>query len=329
MTAALLLRLRAPVLTLVAGDVGALVLIDVLNSADDDPMGMIIIALVAIYSAGAHTRGRRLAAATLLVVAATVIAAVADGDSMNVSGFLFFGFLSSGRSSPASSSGSGASASGCSCSERDEQARAAVAEERARIARELHDVVAHAISVIVLQARGRAALTRRRAPRRARGARRDRGDRRAGAGRDAPAARHAARRRRGRRARAAAEPRHLDELVAQVREAGLPVEVRVEGEPPRAAARASTLSAYRIVQEALTNALKHAGPAQARVIVRYGADARRARGRRRRGGRRRTATAAGHGLVGMRERVAVFGGELDEPGRAPDGGFAVRARLPC
>src|SRR5439155_26735195 len=106
---------------------------------------------------------------------------------------------------------------------------------------------------------------------------------------------------------------------------GLPVELTVEGEigdlPPGV-----DVSAYRIVQEGLTNALKHAGPAQARVLIHRSGDdlaievadtgAGGANGR-----------GSGHGLVGMRERVAVYGGRL-EAGRQPDGGYALRAHLP-
>jgi signal transduction histidine kinase len=110
-----------------------------------------------------------------------------------------------------------------------------------------------------------------------------------------------------------------------VRDAGLPVELSIEGIatelPPGV-----DLSAYRIVQEALTNALKHAGPATARVTVRYrdgeldleiaddGAGSANGGG-------------AGHGLAGIRERVAVFGGDV-QAGSRPEGGYAVRARLP-
>jgi signal transduction histidine kinase len=118
---------------------------------------------------------------------------------------------------------------------------------------------------------------------------------------------------------------NLDSLVAQVREAGLPVEVSVEGEqvalPPGV-----DLSAYRIVQEGLTNALKHAGPARARVYVRYRPDDVEVEivddGPGKQNGDRR-----GHGLTGVRERVALHGGELDV-GRVPEGGYALRARLP-
>jgi signal transduction histidine kinase len=117
----------------------------------------------------------------------------------------------------------------------------------------------------------------------------------------------------------------LDELAAQVSAAGLQVELSIEGGPVELPPGVD-LSAYRIVQEALTNALKHAGPATARVTVRYGEDGLdlevsddgvgSANGH-----------APGHGLTGIRERVAVFGGDV-ESGERADGGFAVRARLP-
>jgi len=119
----------------------------------------------------------------------------------------------------------------------------------------------------------------------------------------------------------------LDALAATMRAAGLPVELTVEGDhtdlPP-----ALDLSAYRIVQEALTNTLKHAGPANARVRIRRHADAVTIDidddGT---GSTNGPSAGAGHGLVGMRERVGLFGGELDAAPRA-EGGYAVHARLP-
>jgi signal transduction histidine kinase len=117
----------------------------------------------------------------------------------------------------------------------------------------------------------------------------------------------------------------LDALVASVRDAGLPVEVRVEGDP-RPLPPGIDLSAYRIVQEGLTNALKHAGPARAEVVVGY--DEREVRLQVSDDGRGHDPSAnGGHGLMGMRERVALFGGELDA-GPRPQGGFALTARLP-
>jgi signal transduction histidine kinase len=118
----------------------------------------------------------------------------------------------------------------------------------------------------------------------------------------------------------------LPTLVAQVGEAGLPVQLELEGEP-RELPVGIELSAYRIVQEALTNALKYAGEAHAVVRVRYGADSLELEivddGP---GGQTRVASG-GHGLAGMRERVALYGGRLDA-GRRPSGGFAVRVLLP-
>jgi signal transduction histidine kinase len=119
--------------------------------------------------------------------------------------------------------------------------------------------------------------------------------------------------------------RELDRLVEEIRAAGLPVQVVLEGQP-RELPPGVELSAFRIVQEALTNALKHAGPARARVVIRYGADdleleiADDGLG----GG---NGTGPGYGLIGMRERVSVYGGEL-EAGPQAAGGYALRVRLP-
>ena len=114
-------------------------------------------------------------------------------------------------------------------------------------------------------------------------------------------------------------------LVEQVRRSGLPVELSVEGKPVDLPAGVD-LSAYRIVQEALTNTLKHAGPAQAWVNVRYAGEdieievVNDGRGQT-------DSDGGGHGLVGMQERAALCGGEL-ESGPLPDGGFKIAARLP-
>ncbi len=208
--------------------------------------------------------------------------------------------------------------------EREEKARLAVAEERARIARELHDVVAHSVSVIVIQAQGaQRALEGDHEPVREALVSIE------STGRQALVEMRrllGVLRRSDEELALAPQPslRHLDGLVEHVREAGLPVEVLIEGDPAPLPPGVD-VSAYRIVQEALTNALKHAGPARARVVVRYAGDELeleisddgRAAGK---GG-------GGHGLVGMRERVAVVGGVL-ESGRQPDGGYLVRARLP-
>jgi signal transduction histidine kinase len=210
---------------------------------------------------------------------------------------------------------------------RESEARAAAAEERARIAREMHDVVAHSLSVMVVQAEAAEAMldsdpARARRPLAAvqetgRGAlgelRRMLGVLREMAA-DGPAL--------------APQPglSGLDELVRQVREAGLPVSVRVEGKP-RPLPPGIDLSAYRIVQEGLTNALKHAGPASAEVVVRYGPRDLELEVRDDGRGRGSGSNGGGHGLLGMRERVALYGGEL-AAGPRPGGGFALTARLP-
>jgi signal transduction histidine kinase len=115
-------------------------------------------------------------------------------------------------------------------------------------------------------------------------------------------------------------------LVKQLREAGLPVELQIEGER-RELPVGLELSAYRIVQEALTNALKHAGEASATVLIRYRADLLELEIADDGAGAMTPVSSGGHGLVGMRERVALYGGRLDA-GRRPSGGFAVRVLLP-
>jgi signal transduction histidine kinase len=117
----------------------------------------------------------------------------------------------------------------------------------------------------------------------------------------------------------------LESLVAQVREAGLPVDLSVEG-TPRQVPMGIDLSAYRVVQEALTNALKHAGAARASVRVAYGRDLLEVEVSDD-GTGTGNGHVGGHGLAGMRERVAVFGGEF-AAGPRPEGGYAVRALLP-
>jgi signal transduction histidine kinase len=209
--------------------------------------------------------------------------------------------------------------------EREERARVAVAEERARIARELHDVVGHSVSVMTVQASGVRRLLRADQER----------EREAlliveRTGREALAEmrRMVGVLRRPEEAPALApQPslEHLDRLVDQTREAGLPVELRVEGAAVELPAGVD-LTAYRLVQEGLTNALKHARATRADVLVSYGdgeievtvSDDGTGVG---------DGDGGGHGLVGMRERVTVYGGELDA-GPQPGGGYRLRARLP-
>jgi signal transduction histidine kinase len=209
--------------------------------------------------------------------------------------------------------------------ERDLVAREAVVEERARIARELHDVIAHHVSMIVLQAGAE-----RRVLDGANDSTREVLETVERTGRSALTE---MRRLLGMLRSEANEPLTpqpgLDDvptLVTQLREAGLPVELHVEGER-RELPVGIELSAYRIVQEALTNALKHAGEAKASVSIRYGTDSLELEIADDGTGASMPVPSGGHGLVGMRERVALYGGRLDA-GRRPSGGFAVRVLLP-
>ena len=200
----------------------------------------------------------------------------------------------------------------------------AVAHERATIARELHDVIAHSVSVMTVQA-GAARLLLAEDPPRARESLIAVEE----TGRQALAEmRRLLGILRGDEHETGLAPQpgiaDLDALVEHVRAAGLPVDVVVEGEPQRLPPGID-LAAYRVVQEALTNALKHAGAARAQVSIRYGVTALELavtnNGQVRENGR------GGHGLVGMRERVTLYGGKF-EAGPRRGGGYAVRASLP-
>ncbi len=209
--------------------------------------------------------------------------------------------------------------------ERDLAAREAVVVERARIARELHDVVAHSVSVMVVQAQAGSRLLDR--PDEARGVFRSIET----TGREALVElRRLLGVLRTRDEQPVTTPQpgidSLASLVEQVRAAGLRVDLRLEGEPSDLPPGVD-LSAYRIVQEALTNTLKHAGRAEAEVIVRYQPAALEVEILDNGVGVPACVNGSGHGLVGMRERVALYGGTL-EAGARNGHGFAIRARLP-
>ncbi len=310
--------------------------------ADQESLGFIVIFFIAHYSLGRWTAGREAWAGVVLVLASMVAFAIGDSvendvplSEVGLGGIAFtMGFVG------------GPWAAGLAIrlrreretvldaqnrqlqSDHEERSRLAVAEERARIARELHDVVSHAISVTVLQARGaRRTLGHdegqvRRAldaieqtnvaalsdMRRLLAVLRDTEPDGRGANDHAP------------------QPslQHIDQLLDHVRDSGVRVTLEVVG-TPQAVPPGVDLSAYRIVQEALTNVLKHAGPATARVRLDYDAD------------QLRIAVAddgaggsignSGHGLRGIRERVAIVGGEVSA-GPGTDGGFVVSACLP-
>lgn len=207
----------------------------------------------------------------------------------------------------------------------EERQSTAVAEERARIARELHDVVAHAITVMILQARGgRRSLAS--APKEAA---------EAFDAIESTASQALMEMRRllgllqqgDETASLTPHPslRHIGDLVKQVDDAGLPVDLMVEG-APIPLSPGIDLSSYRIIQEALTNSLKHAGPTTASVTVRYKEKALELEVADDGSGPDES-PVEGRGLLGMRERVSLYGGELFA-GPGSGGGFVVRARIP-
>lgn len=211
--------------------------------------------------------------------------------------------------------------------EQELRARDAVAEERARIARELHDLVAHYVSLMVVQA----GAERHALPAEQRSTREVLAEiEQAGRQALAEARRLLGVLRRGDQ-REELEPQpgvdRIDALVERVERAGLPVKLQVKGERTPLPAGVD-LCAYRVVQEGLTNALKHAGPASAEVMLRFAPQALdvsvRDDGR---GPAAANGDGAGHGLIGMRERVALYGGELSA-GPGDGGGFEIRAHLP-
>jgi signal transduction histidine kinase len=209
--------------------------------------------------------------------------------------------------------------------ERDALAKEAVAEERGRIARELHDVVAHSVSVMTVQAGGVRRLLRddQQREREALLAIEDTGRRALAEMRRMVGVMRTG----GDASDRAPQPglENLDHLVGEIRESGLPVDLEIDG-PPVDLPVGVDLSAYRIVQEGLTNALKHAGPARAWVRVRYAPGGVEILVEDDGNGPSSNGTP-GHGLIGMRERVAVYGGTL-EAGARPGGGFRLRALLP-
>ena len=212
---------------------------------------------------------------------------------------------------------------------RDEEERRAIAIERSRIARELHDVLAHNLSVMVVQASAAQRIVDRQP---------DKANEVATliqrTGREALAEiRHlfgAVRRGDGDDLSGPPSIARVDGLARRARAAGLGVELRVVGDPVALPAGID-LTAYRIVQEALTNALKHAGSARASVTVSYEPNevvlSIEDDGEGSREGFELGDSGGGHGLVGMRERAALYGG-IVQAGRRRGGGFAVHARLP-
>ena len=340
-TLPLVLRRRSPLAMFLLVSAGLALVGRVAPGFDNDSMSLVVVFFVALYSLGRHTAGLEAWLGGVLLVGQAVF--FLEGDvGLNAADLGDIAFTIGFVGAPW--------AAGLTLRLRreretflhaenerlrvDQAAREAraVAEERARIARELHDVVSHAISVTVLQARGARRILDADpdAVRRAL---------------DAIEQTNASALGDMRRLLAvlrdtepeglitedhAPQPslRHLPLLVDHVRSSGVPVEVEVVGTPTELPPGVD-LSAYRIVQEALTNVLKHAADARARVVLEYADEALTV-----------SVTddgipgpvdgaepGAGQGLIGIRERVAVVGGEV-ESGPGDDGGYRVRARLP-
>ncbi len=332
-TVPLAFRCTRPLAAYTATWLGIFGMVTLSPNFNDQSVFIVVVFVFALYSLGANARGRQAWGAAALIPFAITAFVTDDGDPFHFADIVFGALIIGGpwlaglmirlrRQSERSLTLRTVEL------ERDqnERARAAVAEERARIARELHDVVAHAISVVVVQARGgrkvldsdvdasRTAFdsierTGEQAlgeMRRLLGMLRDDGDEEQTRAPQPSLAR-------------------VEALAEEMRASGLPVEVAIGG-VPNGIPPGVDVSGYRIVQEALTNVLKHAGPTVARVGVRYSSHAVEITvaddGR---GGL--TGAGTGNGLLGIRERVAVVGGEV-EAGPQPDGGYVVRARLP-
>jgi signal transduction histidine kinase len=318
-TLPLALRRRRAVAAYVV--VAAAVTVDALAFGGDEATAFFLAFLVAVYSAAANIADRR-----IVVAAAAVAIGVHElrdpherslGSIVWACGFvaiaILFGLAVRRRNSHIV----------VLESDREELAREAVAQERARIARELHDVVAHAVSVVVVQSQAGQRLV---------------GVDDAEARKSLEVIESTARSALGEMRRLLGLLRDADgvslapqptlgdlgALVEQVRGAGLPVSFAVEGEPVELPPGIE-LSAYRIVQEGLTNALKHATGAPARVVVRYGASALELEIVDE--GQAEPAASGGFGLAGMRERVGFLGGSV-HAGPRPDGGWSLRALLP-
>lgn len=318
-SAALAVRRRWPIAVLVVVSVASIALASV-NGAFD----LVFPVVLATYTAAAHVDRERFIRLSLPIsVVGTISALVVAYPDTNWVEVMISATFAAGL--PMLFGRIGFNRRRRIAVDRERAAHDAVVEERARIARELHDVVAHAMSVMVVQA-GAARRVLDDAPDTAKEAI----ARIESTGRDG-----LAEMRRligmlksdGTEAHRAPQPGlgQLDALLETVRGAGVPVETATQG-APRQLPSGLDLVAYRIVQEALTNVMKHAGPASARVLLRWG-DAALDLEVADDGRGPLISTEGGLGLLGMRERVALYGGSIDT-GPRPGGGFAVRAHLP-
>jgi signal transduction histidine kinase len=337
MIAGLAVRTRAPGLGLAA--VLANVVIEFAYAPGglaDSSAEAFVAMLVAFYSVGAYCELRGAAirlAAALPVLLGLQVTEIVRGDSTVVEAAGAYPFVLGSWGAGVAVRHMRARASTLEgrvddlARQRDSRAREAVADERARIARELHDVVTHSVTTMVLQAAGARQVVRSHP------------DEAEAALRSAETTGRQALRelrrllgilRTDEESSPAPQPglREIEPLVERMRNTGLAVSLHVEGAPPIHEPGVD-LAAYRIVQEALTNARKHAGPVEATVAIRYAPHAIELEVRNAGSAAAHAVNgrAPGHGLIGMRERAALYGGTLRaSPGA--DGGFTVLARLP-
>jgi signal transduction histidine kinase len=328
-------RRSMPFASFVAVQAGLYFLTQVASGFDNDSMSFLVAFVLALFSIGRHASGQEALWGVLGVLVVMIRFAVSEGGDLGDYAFVI-AFVG------------GPWAAGITMrlrrereavlharneqlrAEQEEATRRAVTAERATIARELHDVVSHAISVTVLQARGarRQLGTDEESVRRALDAIEQTNTsalsdmrRLLAVLRDTDTVEDA-----GDGHAPAPSLEHLPTLLDQVRESGVPVDLEVVGSPV-AVPPGVDLSAYRIVQEALTNVIKHAGEARARVRLGYTPDALTVSiaddGRT----AAEVGAGTGHGLVGIHERVSVVGGEVTA-GPRDGGGFEVSARLP-
>ncbi len=326
-----LARRRAPIAAVLtwAGSIAVLTAID----ADPYEMTAAFVGLIVYpYAAGAYGEGRRVLLAIPAVWGALSVMALSAeefiaGDILFPSTFGML-FLVAGRAvrSRTRLTAELHEAAVRAAEAREAEAERAVADERRRIAREMHDVVAHSVSMMVVQAGGARRILERDPARAVAAA-----ELIERTGREALAEMrallgvlHA-----DEHSEYAPQPtlRELEALVERARSAGVPVTLELSGER-RELPAGLDLAAYRVVQEALTNVVKHSSGAPTTVSVHYRADAVEVWiGDRGSGRPDARLGSGGHGLVGMRERVRMYGGEL-HAGRRRGGGFEVRVVFP-
>jgi signal transduction histidine kinase len=329
-------RRRAPLAALVGFWIPTQIWLDLVYGPHSNlPIEPFLVLLILVYSASSLTEGRahRTVIAVLAALYASELALLVaglKGLGNVVPGLVFISLayvLGRGVRNRRAHAASLEQRTVLLEEERDTRAHQAVIEERDRIARELHDVIAHSVSVMTIQAGAAQRLLERDTA----GAHRALETIREAGGealeelrrlldlmRDKP------------QVGSGAEPQpglaRLNTLIRQTEDSGLPVDYAIEGDQ-RTLPPGVDLAVYRIVQEGLTNIRKHAGPATARVRIRFALDGLDLHITDDGAGTTNTRNGFGHGLIGMRERVALYGGTLISGPRSA-GGFEVRARIP-